>query len=74
MPYNLFGCNQEENEENDYLYRIAVFRMEYLLLGQIRNGVRVGVGVDMFRPELESTSRSHLKFVVSAALAKKELF
>ena len=41
--------------------------MEYLLLGQIRSEVGVGVGVDIFRPELEPDSEL-LKFVDSAAL------
>ena len=32
---------------------LALFRMEYLLLGRSRSGVRVGAGVDIFSPESE---------------------
>ena len=46
-------------------HHIALFRVECLLVGRGRIGV--GVGVDIFWPELESI-RSRLKFVDSEAL------
>ena len=37
-------------------HHIALFGIEYLLIGRSRSGVRVGVGVGIFRPESELES------------------
>ena len=47
---------QSNGKPGKWLHHIALFRMEYLLLGRGIN--RVGVGVDIFRPEPESESES----------------
>ena len=49
---------QSKGKSGKWLRHIALFRMEYLLLGRSRSGARAGVGVDIFRrdPELESES------------------
>ena len=54
--YDTFGHSQKETEK--WLRHIAPFGMNLTLLGWSRSGVAagVGVGVDIFRSELESES------------------
>ena len=43
------------------LHHIALFRMDYLLLGRSRSGVGVGVGINISRPESESLKIRQLR-------------
>ena len=47
---------QSKVKSRKWLYHIALFNMEYPLLGRSRRGVGAGVAVDIFRPESESES------------------
>ena len=53
---SLYLWMQSKVESREWLLHVALLRIEYLLLGRSRSGVRAGVGVVIIRPESESES------------------
>ena len=56
LPYYWFEYNQKGNQENGYI--ILLFLEWNCLARRSESGVKVGVGVDIFRPESESELES----------------
>ena len=61
LYYRIARFDTIKREIKKMLHHIALFRMENLLLGRSRRGVGAGVGVDIFRPELESLKIRRLR-------------
>ena len=47
---------QSKAKSRKWSHHIALFGIEYLLIGRSRSGVRLGIGVGIVRPESESES------------------